>query len=70
MHIKSIWRHTLSNYKLVYNPSHYDKETNCTSAGTMLVIDKNIYTNMEPMKIPPTLQPYFAATLFTPDPNF
>ena len=39
-HIKSIRRHTLRNYKLVYNPSHYDKKTKRALAGTILAIDK------------------------------
>jgi hypothetical protein len=66
MHIKPFWRHTLRNYKLVYNPSHYDKKTNRALAGTILAIDKTTYTGIEPIKIPPTLQPYLAAALLTP----
>jgi exonuclease III len=69
MQIKSIWRHTIRNYKLVYNPSHYDKKTKRASAGTILAIDKNTYTSLEPIKIPPTLQPYLAAALLTPKPG-
>jgi hypothetical protein len=61
--IKSIWRHTLRNYKLASNPSHYKKKSKRASAGTILAIDKNTYTSIEPIQIPPTLQPYLAAAL-------
>ncbi len=42
-HIKSIWRYALRNYKLVYNPSLYDKHTKRCSGGTILSIHKNVY---------------------------
>jgi endonuclease/exonuclease/phosphatase family metal-dependent hydrolase len=65
-HIKSIWRHTLKNYKLIYNPSHYDKQTKRCSGGTILAIHKNAYPTIKPIHIPSQYQPYLAIALLTP----
>jgi hypothetical protein len=43
-HIKSIWRQALRNYKLVYNPSLYNKHTKSCSGGTILAIHKKTPT--------------------------
>jgi len=64
-HIKSIWRQTLRNYKLVYNPSLCDKHTKRCSGGTILAIHKNAYSTIKPLHIPP-YQPYLAIALLTP----
>jgi len=61
--IKSVWGHTLKNYKLVYNPSLYNKKTKRTIAGTILAIYKNTYTGIEPIHVPTALQPYIAVAL-------
>jgi len=66
-HIKSIWRHTLKNYKLIYKPSHYDKQTHRCSGGTILAIHKNAYPNIKPIHIPSQYQPYLAIALLTPN---
>ncbi len=65
-HIKSIWRHALKHYKLVYNPSLYSKQTKRTSAGTILAIHKDAYTNITPMQTPIPLQPYLSLALLQP----
>ncbi len=64
--IKSIWRHTLKNYKLIYNTSHYDKQTQRCSGGTILAIHKNTYPTIKPIHIPSQCQPYLAIALLTP----
>jgi hypothetical protein len=51
--IKSIWRQTLKNYKLIYNPSLYNKLTKRCSGGTILAIHKNAYPTIQPIHIPP-----------------
>jgi len=65
-HIKSIWRQTLRNYKLVFDPSHYNKHTKRCSGGTILAIQKNAYSTIKPLYIPPPYQPYLAIALLTP----
>ena len=65
-HIKSIWRQTLKNYKLIHSPSHYDKHTQRCSGGTILAIHKNAYSTIKPIHIPSQYQPYFAIALLTP----
>jgi len=65
-HIKSIWRQTLRNYKLIYNPSLYNKQTKRCSGGTILAIHKNAYSTMQSIHIPPPYQPYLAIALLTP----
>jgi endonuclease/exonuclease/phosphatase (EEP) superfamily protein YafD len=65
-HIKSIWRHTLKNYKLVYNPSHCDKQTQRCSGGTILAIHKNAYPTIKPIHVQSQYQPYLAIALLTP----
>jgi hypothetical protein len=64
--IKSIWRQTLRNYKLVYNPSLYNKLTKRCSGGTILAILKNAYPTIQPVHVPPQYQPYLAIALLTP----
>jgi len=68
--IKSIWRHTLKNYKLVYKPSLYNKKTKLTSAGTSVAIDKNTYTGIGPIHVQTTIQPYLAIALLQPKSGF
>jgi hypothetical protein len=62
-HNKSIWRYTLKNYKLVFNPFLYNKKTKRASAGTILAIHKAAYTNIQPIHTPTTLQPYLVVAL-------
>jgi len=65
-HIKSIWRQTLSNYKLVYNPSLYNKHTKRCFGGTILAVHKSAYTTIKPIQVPPPYHPYLAIALLTP----
>jgi len=65
-HIKSIWRHTLRNYKLIYNPSLYNKSTKRASGGSILAIHSPNYKNIEPIRVPPPYQPYLAIAKLTP----
>jgi len=65
-YIKFIWRQTLRNYKLVHNPSLYNKHTKRCSGGAILAIHKNAYSTIKPLHIPPTYQPYLAIALLTP----
>ena len=65
-HIKSIWRQILRSYKLVYNPSLYNKHTKRCSGGTILAVHKSAYTTIKPIKVPPPYQPYLAIALLTP----
>ena len=64
--IKSIWRQTLKNYKLIYNPSLYNKLTKRCSGGTILAIHRNAYPTIKPLHIPSQYQPYLAIALLTP----
>ncbi len=52
-HIKSIWRQPLRNYKLVYNPSLYDKHTKRCYGGTILATHKDAYPTINPLHVPP-----------------
>ena len=54
-HIKSILRHTLKGYKLVHNPSLYTKHTKRCTGGTILAINTNTYSKIEPYQTPPHL---------------
>jgi len=65
-HIKSTWRHALKGYKLVHNPSLYNKHTKRCSGGAIIATDTNTYINIEPYLIPPHLQHHIAMTLLTP----
>jgi len=65
-HIKSMLRHTLKGYKLVHNPSLYDKHTKRCTGGTLLAINTNTYSNIEPYQTPPHLQHHMAMALLTP----
>ena len=65
-HIKSTWRQALKGYKLVHNPSLYNKHTKRCSGGAILAIDTNTYTNSEPYQAPPHLQHHIAMALLTP----
>ena len=60
-HIKSIWRHTLENYKLVYNLSLYNKKTKRTSGDVILAIHSDSYVNIQPVTVP--YQPYLTIGL-------
>ncbi len=65
--IKSSWRQTLRNYKLVYNPSLYNKPTKRYSGGTILAVHKSAYyTTIKPIQVPPPYQPYLSIALLTP----
>jgi hypothetical protein len=66
-HVKSIWRQALRNYKLVYNPSLYDKQAKRFSGGTILAVHKNAYKTINPLRIPSQYQPYLAISLLTPN---
>jgi hypothetical protein len=65
-HIKTIWRQALRNYRLIYNPSLYNKSTKRCSGGTILAIHKNACQTIQPLHIPPQYQPYLAIALLTP----
>ena len=65
-HIKSIWRHTIKNYKLVYNPSLYNKKTNHASGGAILAIRYDAYATIEPIAVPTPYQPCIAIALLQP----
>ena len=65
-HIKSIWRHTLKNYKLVYNPSLYNKKTKRASGGAILSIRSDAYNTIETVAVPTPYKPYIAIALFQP----
>jgi endonuclease/exonuclease/phosphatase family metal-dependent hydrolase len=65
-HIKSIWRQTLKNYKLIYNPSLHNKLTKRCSGGAILAIHKNAYTSIKPIPVPKQYQPYLAIAHLTP----
>ena len=65
-HIKSIWRHTLRNYKLIYNPSLYNKSTKRASGGTILAIHTSTYKTIEPIRVPTPYQPYLSIAKLTP----
>jgi hypothetical protein len=65
-HIKSIWRHTLKSYKLIYNPSLYNKKTKCASGGAILAIRSDAYTTIEPIHVPTPYQPHLAIALLQP----
>ena len=64
--IKSIWRHTLRNYKLIYNPSLYNKTTKRASGGTILAIHSPAYKNIEPIQVPTPYHAYLAIAKLTP----
>ena len=51
---------------MIYNPSHYDKQTKRCSGGTILAIHKNAYPTIKPTHIPSQCQPYLAIALLTP----
>ena len=65
-HIKSIWRYTLKNYKLVYNPSLYNKKTKRAFGGAILAIRSDAYSTIEPIAFPTPYQPYIAMVLLQP----
>ena len=65
-HIKSIWRHTLRNYKLIYNPSIYNKATKRASGGTILAIHSTNYKTIDPIRVPTPYQPYLSIAKLTP----
>jgi hypothetical protein len=65
-HIKSIWRQTLRNFKLIYNQSLYNTHTKRCSGGTIVAIHKKAYSTIKPLHIPPPYQPYLAIALLTP----
>ncbi len=65
-HIKSIWRQTLKNYKLIYNPSLHNKFTKRYSGGTILAIHKNAYPTIKALHVPTQYQPYLAIAHLTP----
>jgi len=62
-HIKSVWRQTFRNYKLVYNPSLYNNHTKRCSGGTILAVHKSANTTMKPIQVPPPYHPYLAIAL-------
>ena len=64
--IKSIWRHTLRNYKLIYNPSLYNKSTKRASGGTILAIHSSTYKTIEPIRVPTPYQPNLSIAKLTP----
>ena len=65
-HIKFIWHQTLKNYKLVYNPSLYNKNTKRCPGGTILAIHKNAYHTIKPIYVSPPYHPYLAIAPLTP----
>jgi len=66
-HIKSIWRRTLKNYKLVYNPSLYNKiEDKRASGGVIVTIRSDAYTTIELIAVSTPYQPYIAIDLLQP----
>jgi len=65
-HIKSIWRHTLKGYKLVHNPSLYNKHTKRCTGGTILAINTNRYPKIEPYQTPLHHQHHIAMAILTP----
>jgi hypothetical protein len=65
-HIKSIWRHTLREYKLIYNPSLYNRSTKRASGGAILAVHSKAYTSIEPIRVPNPYQPYIAIAKLTP----
>ncbi len=64
--IKSIWRHTLRIYKLVFNPSLHNKTTKRTSGGAILAVRSDAYTSIEPIQVPISYQPYLAIDKLKP----
>jgi hypothetical protein len=66
-HIKSIWRQTLKGYKLVHNPSLYNKQTKRCTGGIILAINTTTYSKIEPYPIPINLQHHIAMALLTPN---
>jgi hypothetical protein len=48
-------------------PIKYENKT--PSAGTILAVHKNTYTNIEPIHIPTNLQPYLDVALLQPKPK-
>ena len=66
-HIKSIWRHTLRNYKLIFNPSLYNKSTKRASGGAILAIHSPAYKTIVPIRVPTPYQPYLAIAKLTPN---
>jgi len=65
-HIKSICRQTLKGYKLVHNPSLYNKHTKRFTMGAILALNTYTYTNIEPYQTPSHLQHHIAMALLTP----
>jgi len=66
LHIKSIWRQALRNYKLVHNSSLYYKHNKRCSWGTILAKHKTVYSTIKPLHIPPAYQLYLAIAFLTP----
>jgi len=60
-----MWRHTLKGYKLVHNPSLYNKHTKRCTGETILAINTNTYLNIEPYQTP-HLHHHIAMALLTP----
>jgi hypothetical protein len=59
-HIKSIWRHTLRNYKLIHNPPLYNNKTKRASGGVILAVNTTSYAKIKPLHVPTSFQPYLA----------
>ena len=54
------------NYKLVYNPSLYNKKTKRASEGAIIVIRSDAYVTIEPIPVPTRSQPYLTIALLQP----
>jgi hypothetical protein len=65
-HIKSIWRDTLKDYKLIHTPPKLDPNTLRRSAGTILAIRRDIYKEATPIQTPTNLMDYIKAAKLTP----
>ena len=65
-HIKSIWRHTLTGYKLVHHPPPLNPDTGRRSGGVILAIRTSHYRSITQLSAPEALRPHLAAAVLTP----
>ncbi len=69
-HIKSLWREALQDYKLIHTSPKLYPATDRRSAGTMLVICKDICKDAASIPTPTHLSDYIKAATNTPHDGF
>jgi len=66
IHIKSIWREALKDYKLIHTCPTLDPNTNRRSGGTILAVSRDTYKDANGISPPPHIGDYISAAKLTP----